>query len=147
LLGVLFNFVIHYDQFYSSLLEHLNRVLIGVVTLFTNHSCDAGIYYHHGASSARRHLAKKRSTLERYAKSSGLDNCVLFSVKCPHAVLGYVPVEIRYLANIVSCVLTVWQTRRSSNVTRGHDSFAFDNHAAAASTVASGALRNRFAEV
>lgn len=110
MVSVFFNSVIHHDEVDGSLLEHLYSIFISVITSFTDHSLDSGVYYHHGASSARRHLAEERSAFERYAESGGLYDCVLFSVKGAHTMLAHVVVEVRYLANVVSCVIAVWQT-------------------------------------
>ncbi len=144
---VFFDFVVHHNEFDSCLLEHFYSVIVSVIASFTDYSLDSGVYYHHGASFARGHFAEKCGVFKRYAKSGSLDNRVLFGVKGAHTVLAHVAVKVRYFANVMPCVVAVGQTRRGSDVTRGHDSFVFDNHAAAASPVASRAFGNRFAEV
>ncbi len=109
MVGVFFDFVVHHNEFDSSLLKHLYSVIVGVIASFTDYAVDSGVYYHHGASSARRHLAEERSAFKRYAKSGGLDDRVLFGVKGADAMLAYVAVKVRYFANVMSCVVAVWQ--------------------------------------
>jgi hypothetical protein len=47
----------------------------------------------------------------------------------------------------VAYLVAMWQTSRCTNVPGGHNSFVFDNHAAASSTVACCPLSHRFAQV
>jgi hypothetical protein len=147
LLVVFFNFIVDYDQIDACLLEQFFGVRVSVITFFTNHSFDAGIYYHHRTGSTRRHLAEKCCPFEGNAKPSRLNNRVLLSVKRANAVLRDIPVIINYLAHIVSNLVAVRQTCRCSNVTRGHYSLVFDYYTATSSSVACSAFCNSFAEV
>jgi hypothetical protein len=71
----------------------------------------------------------------------------LFRVKGANAVLSYIIIVIRYFAHIMSNVITMWQTSRSSNITSSHDSFVFDNDTAAPSTIASSTFGDSFTQI
>jgi hypothetical protein len=118
-----------------------------VVPLLTNHPLNARVNYHHRTGPARRHLAIKRSALQRYAESGSLDNGVLLRMQRAHAMLRNLILKINDLTEIMPNFVTVWQPCRSPNVTRGHDSFVFYDDAAGSAAVACGASGNGFAEV
>ena len=68
-------------------------------------------------------------------------------MKRADAVLGYVAAAVEDFPHVVPYLVAVWQTGRCPNVAGGHDSFVFDNYAAASSAVTRCAFSHRFAQV
>jgi hypothetical protein len=147
MIAVFFNFVVHHDKFDTSSFEHFYGISVGMVALLTDYSLDTSIYYHHRAGSAWRHLAEKCGILKRYAESGSLNDRVLFSMKCAHAVFSDVTIVVKYFAHIMSNVVTVGQTRRSTSITGSHDPSVFDNHTTTSSTIAGSTLRNCLTQI
>jgi hypothetical protein len=102
LFAIFYDFIIHYLKLDACLLKHLNSVRVRVIPLFTDDPFDASVDNHHGACSARRHLAKERGAFKRNSEPGSLKNCVLLSMQSTHAVLAYFSVTVGYLANVMS---------------------------------------------
>src|SRR5208283_5944196 len=115
-----------------------------MIPFFADYTFDTSINYHHGAGSAWGHFAEKCCSLKWYAEPSCLNDGVLFSMKSPYAMLGYVAVAVKYFAEVMSNLVAVWQTSRSTNIPSGHNSFVFNNYTTASPTVAGSTSSHSF---
>jgi hypothetical protein len=147
LLVIPYDFIVYDAEFYASLLEHFNRIGVGVVAFLADDPFNACVDYYHCACSARRHLAIECCSLEWYPESGRLDNRVLLGVEGTYAVLGDFTVVVEYFAQVVSCFVAVRQSRWGANVACGHDTFIFNDYGAASASVAGCTCSHRFTHI
>lgn len=136
MLVVFDDFTVHDAELNASLLKHLNRVGVGVVTFLADNPFDARVDYHHGACAARRHFTEQGGAFKGDSEPGGLEDGVLFGVEGSYAVLADFTVAVGDLAHVMSDFVAVGKPRWRAYVTGGHYAFVFDDDCSAFASVA-----------
>ena len=104
-------------QLDTGLSEEFLALGAGMVFALADDPFDAAVDDEHGAGAARGHAAVERSAVEGYAAAGGLADGVLLSVDGADTVGGDVAVGIDGLAEEVTHLVAMRQSRGRTDIT------------------------------
>jgi hypothetical protein len=112
LICVGFDTVLQHYKLHICRLEHLTRILSGVVLTMGNDANNSDTDDQHGADTAGLHFAVESRSVQAQSIFRSLANGVLFRMNGPDAVLARRAIVFEYLLQQVPDFIAVWQPRR-----------------------------------